>query len=241
VLEPEKRLAAATVTSNFAIPVTPKSAREYPARARSPKAGLKVAFGKAKGSGVGRSGALGSSTQFNGPDHSMVKKLAWLLRAGARPSGLYLRKDGFAKVDDIRLVRGFVGCSLEIVRDLVSSANDSDERFQLVEDGGVPFIRAIGQGGKEDIAALAALRAPPKLSAFADENSSDSDEVRRMIACKRSFNSVQFNAPHPTLQSTTSRKKISLRGRSSGGPPSWKRASPSDEARWGAPNRRPRP
>ena len=236
MLEPEKRLAAATVTSNFAFPVTPKSARDYPAR--SPKAGLKVAFGKTKGSGVGRSGARGSSTQFNGPDHSMVKKLAWLLRAGARPSGLYLRKDGFAKVDDIRLVRGFVGCSLEIVRDLVSSANDSDERFQLVEDGGVPFIRAIGQGGKEDIAALAALRAPPKLSAFADENSSDSDEVRRMIACKRS---VKFNTPHPTLQSTISRKKISLRGRLSGGPPSWERTSPSDEARWGAPNLRPRP
>lgn len=188
-MEPEKRLAAATVTSNFAMPVTPKSARGYPAGAKSPKAGLKVAFGNTKNSEITSFGARGSSAQLNGPDHSMAKKLAWLLRAGARPSGLYLRKDGFAKVNDIKLVRGFVGCSLAIVRDLVSSADDGHERFELVEEDGVPFIRAIGQAGKEDIAALAALRAPPKLSAFADENSSDSDEVRRR-GCKRSFDSV---------------------------------------------------
>ncbi|TIB67838.1 hypothetical protein E3Q23_04095 [Wallemia mellicola] len=75
------------------------------------------------------------------PDVRYSKTLSYILRHGALKEGLFIRKDGFIKVDDLLQRPKLKGLDYELLQHLVRT-NDK-KRYQLLDEDGVKLIRAV--------------------------------------------------------------------------------------------------
>lgn len=81
-------------------------------------------------------------------DIKISKKLSYLLRHGAEKEGIIMRKDGYCKVSDI--LKHVKSIDLNKLKEIVSE--NSKQRFSLVDESGVYWIRANqGHSNKVDV------------------------------------------------------------------------------------------
>lgn len=68
------------------------------------------------------------------------KRMSFALRHGAEELKLTMRPDGYVRLNDLLRAKGFRGTSESLIYDIVR--NCPKQRFQILEDSGVTYIRA---------------------------------------------------------------------------------------------------